>query len=393
MKEMLVVFLTIFTLAEAQFKCKNMDGKDVDWFAALKLPANIDVWNGRGFVYFDSTYKQFVLSENPLNSTKSAIGATLKQLYDSDPKTTAKIAYNDDCPGKEVDSGRGHSKGVAVFGLSGGFWLIHSVPNFPPPNKYDYPETGTKYAQSFLCLTLGIDNLEDISQYMRWSQVTPFITNMPEHFKLLAPHFEDVINKKSLGRSDTQFTLSLNFETLMHKKVNAFAKHKKFGADLWHDFIAPSLGTSMAVETWRNGAAKDVGTQCGLGSKNVYDVTSVNLFGLTYASSKDHSKWGVSMEESTPTVCIGDVNRQESQFKRGGGAVCIRDKDLWKAFKNSVGSFNDCGVVPEKKSSKSKDAKKEGKKAGKAGSKEKPEKKTKKTEKPEPKKKPTKANN
>ncbi|KAK6028479.1 deoxyribonuclease II [Ostertagia ostertagi] len=360
MWKIVVAIVAIACLVDAQFRCKNMNGKDVDWFVAVKLPANVDERKGRSFVYYDSSQSGWVMSKQPINSTDSAIGATLKQLYTSNDKTTFKIAYNDDCPGKQVDSGRGHSKGVAVFTIDSGFWLVHSVPNFPPPDKYDYPETGSKYAQSFICLSLDANYLEDISQYMRYSQVTPYITNLPKNFEIIAPYLVDVVNRKSLGRSDTRFTTSHDFETRGHKRIKAFAKHKKFGKDLWHDFIAPYLRTPMAVETWRNGAAKDVGTQCDDG-ENVYDVTSVKVLDKEYASSKDHSKWGVSMSESVPAVCIGDVNRQESQFKRGGGAVCIEDVTLWRTFRGSVNSFSDCGVVHEKKSSK--DAKKNGKNA------------------------------
>ncbi|KIH48191.1 hypothetical protein ANCDUO_21743 [Ancylostoma duodenale] len=116
----------------------------------------------------------------------------------------------------------------------------------------------------------------------------------------------------------------------------------------------------MSVETWRNGNAQDVGSQC---SKNkvhdvgitmlsetlycyyikVYDVEEVNLLGKPFPSSKDHSKWGVSMNVDKPAVCIGDVNRQVSQFNRGGGAVCIEDKKLWQAFHGSVAKYEKCG--------------------------------------------------
>ncbi|KAK5977538.1 Deoxyribonuclease II [Trichostrongylus colubriformis] len=362
-----IVLLAILAFAipvDARYRCKNMEGNDVDWYVAIKLPANIDERNGRSFAYFDSTQTGWVFSKQPINSTDSAIGATVNQLYNSDNGTTFKIAYNDDCPGKQVDSGRGHSKGVAVFNIESGFWLVHSVPNFPPPGKYDYPETGSKFAQSFVCLSLDANSLEDISQYMRYSQVTPFITNLPKNFETLAPHLVDVVNKKSLGRSDTRFTTSHDIETVGHKRVKFFAKHKKFGRDLWHDFIALYLRTPMAVETWRNGAAVNVGTQCDL--NNVYDITSVKVANKEFASSKDHSKWGVSMKESVPAVCIGDVNRQQSQFKRGGGAVCIEDAKLWRTFRGSVNSYLDCGEVQERKTSpKEKGKKFKGKKSGK----------------------------
>ncbi|RCN23944.1 deoxyribonuclease II [Ancylostoma caninum] len=337
----LLVFAALASYCSAKIGCKNMKGKDVDWFAAIKLP-NMDENKGFSFVYFDSTQSGWKKSPELINSTDSAIGATINQIYKSDKKRTFTVAYNDDCPGKDVDSGRGHSKGVALFDEKMGFWMLHSVPNFPPIDKYDYPESGSKYAQSFLCLSLDANFLPDIGEYMRFAQVTPFITNLPKYHEALAPVLMSVVNRKSLTRSDTIFTTIRGIQTVDGKKVKAFSKHKKSNFDLWNDFVALNLKTDMAVETWRNGAAKDVGTQCGTDRK-VFDITSVTIMNLGYSSSKDHSKWGVSMKEKVPVVCIGDVNRQQSQFKRGGGTVCIEDRKLWKTFYDSIGSYTDCG--------------------------------------------------
>ncbi|ETN79067.1 hypothetical protein NECAME_10069 [Necator americanus] len=125
--------------------------------------------------------------------------------------------------------------------------------------------------------------------------------------------------------------------------------------DLWYDLIAPDLKTPMAVETWRNGKGTKIRTKCNrIGVRpnsfliKVYNINLVKLPGKSFASTKDHSKWGVSTNETAPVVCIGDVNRQESQFKRGGGAVCVEDFKLWKTFYDSVGRYEDCRIQPRK---------------------------------------------
>ncbi|KAK6751106.1 hypothetical protein RB195_002838 [Necator americanus] len=345
MMHILMLLAAFASYTSAKISCKNMEGDDVDWFAAIKLPSNVDDTKGYSFVYYDSTQSGWVKSSKLINSTESAIGGTVNQIYQKDKEfgKTFKVAYNDDCPDLEEGHGRGHSKGVVLFDKETGFWMVHSVPRFPPIEKYDYPESGTKFAQSFLCLSFDANYLEDIGSYMRFAQVTPFIKRLATYFNALAPSLQDVIFKKSLTRKDTIFTSHRIIQTQGGKKVLAFSKHKKFSRDLWHDFIAPNLKTEMAVETWRNGGAKDVGTQCGAGT-NVYDINSVKILNMTYSSSKDHSKWGVSMNPKAPYVCIGDVNRQESQFKRGGGAVCIEDRKLWQTFYNSVGSYDDCNA-------------------------------------------------
>lgn len=46
----------------------------------------------------------------------------------------------------------------------GGVWLVHSVPHFPPHpfERYSYPNTGTPFGQSFLCLSLNLKNLNKV---------------------------------------------------------------------------------------------------------------------------------------------------------------------------------------------------------------------------------------
>lgn len=72
------------------------------------------------------------------------------------------IMYNDAHPGNKSDSHRGHAKGAAFFDGNTGFWLIHSVPKFPNPDKYDYPDSGYNNGQSFLCITLRTESLTNL---------------------------------------------------------------------------------------------------------------------------------------------------------------------------------------------------------------------------------------
>ncbi|KIH42945.1 deoxyribonuclease II, partial [Ancylostoma duodenale] len=132
MSTLYLLFVVFVTYADAKLGCKNMEGKDVDWFAAVKTPSGLDDTKGKSFAYFDSAQTGFKWSPKLINSTDSAIGATINQLYNIKKDTTFTIAYNDDSPDDKVNGYRAHSKGVAVFNKEVGFWMIHSVPNFPP---------------------------------------------------------------------------------------------------------------------------------------------------------------------------------------------------------------------------------------------------------------------
>ncbi|PIO52676.1 hypothetical protein TELCIR_26017, partial [Teladorsagia circumcincta] len=71
--------------------------------------------------------------------------------------------------------------------------------------------------------------LVEISRYMKYAQVTPFISNLPEDFKLLAPLLVDVLKKHSLGKADTIYSTVRHMKTYGHKKFTVFSKNKRFG--------------------------------------------------------------------------------------------------------------------------------------------------------------------
>ncbi|CAJ0915910.1 unnamed protein product, partial [Mesorhabditis belari] len=56
----------------------------------------------------------------------------------------------------------GHTKGTLFFDGQTGVWLVHSVPKFPPPDHYQYPDSGTDYGQTMLCMTFTYAQLKDI---------------------------------------------------------------------------------------------------------------------------------------------------------------------------------------------------------------------------------------
>jgi deoxyribonuclease-2 len=64
--------------------------------------------------------------------------------------------------------------------------------------------------------------------------------------------------------------------------------------------------------------------------------------GQSWTSTADHSKWVISSDSSQAYACIGDINRQLGQWKRGGGTYCIQDIGLWQAFKQIISDKDTC---------------------------------------------------
>lgn len=61
---------------------------------------------------------------------------------------------------------------------------------------------------------------------------------------------------------------------------------------------------------------------------------------ITWKETQDHSKWGVTI--SGNIACIGDINRQAGQRKRGGGTYCTDDRNLWSAFNAVIADKDSC---------------------------------------------------
>lgn len=129
--------------------------------------------------------KQWTLSERLINDTASMPGETLSFIYErKNDDNLLVMMYNDEPTNGKTDGTRGHTKGVVVANDISGFWLIHSVPKFPPAleeGHYDYPHTGTIYGQSFLCISFTGDQMAKVGKQLQF--------NEPHFYSSQVPHF------------------------------------------------------------------------------------------------------------------------------------------------------------------------------------------------------------
>ena len=332
------------------YSCKSVAGADVDWFYVYKLPTlgsakdGSLLVNGTAFLYADSKSNGWIQSIEGIDSPKSAIGLTLQQLFKAKNKKSHFYAlYNDENPlDNKTDTNRAHMKGGLIFDDISGLWLIHSVPLFPNSAKteYTYPDSGKRNGQSFLCITFSSAILDDIGKYLFVSQPSIYEQNFPTSYEHLYPNLDKVIKKKPFRKSPITTILSL--KSLKGTDFTGFSKHKKFAKDLYEDFVAQQLKTSLFVETWLNGP-NDMLSNC-TSNFSVYNLRSVKPFKYSFNNSKDHSKWAVGIDASDPWICIGDINRQISQRKRGGGTVCLNNANISMLYRLSVDRIECCSI-------------------------------------------------
>jgi len=338
--------------------CLDESGKTVDWFVILKSPhlsgnSNQQAASGAGYAYLDSNtvrnglvYTQHQLDQN----FDVSLGATLSVIYSTTGNQYGWFLYNDQPPGTSASpSGYGHLKGVMVYDQNAGFWLVHSTPRFPNApsrnNTYGYPGPQHTYGQSFLCINFDTQTLNMIASGLLVDKPYIFDSNNP--FQGSFPNIDSLLSGGSNFRTKTAIAGSLQTTSVKGTTFTVFYKNTKWNSDLYENLVQTTLKTGMMWETWMNGPTSNMMPSFCNSSSYAYNslnIRSVNISGITWLETQDHSKYGLSLSGSSAPniVCIGDINRQFSQATRGGGTVCQTNPDLWTAFFDIVSTVDTC---------------------------------------------------
>jgi deoxyribonuclease-2 len=244
---------------------------------------------------------------------------------------------NDQPPDEsDAPSTYAHLKGVLLFDQDNGLYLVHSAPHFPPDpstSGWSYPSSSAVYGQSFSCFSFSFDQLEQISQNLLIERPYVYASNFPAYAATVLPSLKKVIDGE-YDKTNTNRLAELN--TRGGQTVYHLAKSRSWGLDLYHDFVAPTFKGNVYSETWCLGTGT-LPSDCS-GSYEAHNILNVNFKGYAWKRTQDHSKWGLVGQ----TVCIGDINRQSGQLKRGGGTFCRTDVLFAAEIKNTIIDVEDC---------------------------------------------------
>ncbi|XP_044134886.1 deoxyribonuclease-2-alpha [Bufo gargarizans] len=330
-------------LCSAAISCYGDHGQPVDWFIVYKLP-HLDHTpeDGLKYMYQDSDSGGWVHGAALINSTESAVGSTLSQLYQSSKsKNVAYVLYNDQPPVNGSNAIRGHTKGVVLLDKKQGFWLVHSTPHFPPlsSQKYDWPSNAFKNGQSFICVTYPYAQFIEIGTQLLYNTITPYDSSIPSTFSDDLPDLMSAAMKKKVTKSPWNRQVTLT--SAGGKQFTSFAKDGRFGDDLYSGWVSEVLKSDLYVQFWLNSRGILL-SNCSL-TYHTYDVVTIS-FGssISYSSNKDHSKWCVTSSDSPGWACVGDMNRDLEEMQRGGGTLCSSDPRIWKSFKTLVSKYSTC---------------------------------------------------
>ncbi|XP_075062760.1 deoxyribonuclease-2-alpha [Mixophyes fleayi] len=330
-------------LCSAAISCYGDQGKPVDWFIAYKLPRQDHTpEGGMHYMYQDGNTGGWVRGSALMNSTKSAVGHTVDQLYKSSKsKDVAYVLYNDQPPMKMTNEVRGHTKGVILLDKDQGFWLVHSTPHFPPDSsrQYEWPSNAFHNGQSFICVTYPFAQFKEIGKQLLYSTITPYDSSVPDSFS------DDLVDLKSAAMKkevtappwNRQFTLT----SAGGKQFTSFAKHARFGDDLYSGWVSEALKSDLCVQFWLNSRGI-LPSNCSL-AYHTYDIQEISFSStIRFSSHIDHSKWCVTLSDTPGWACVGDMNRDKEEMQRGGGTVCSSDPTIWKSFRTLVSNYSKC---------------------------------------------------
>ncbi|XP_022055294.1 deoxyribonuclease-2-alpha [Acanthochromis polyacanthus] len=347
--------------------CYNDQGEAVDWFYIYKLPkehGRKSPIEGERYLLLEKGSEGWTDGKGTVNETTGALGRTVGQLYTQKKGTDlAYILYNDQKPSQDFDdrwadnsgNGGGHTKGVVLLDKNQGFWLVHSTPHFPPvqqEGQYYYPDSGMNNGQNFICVTYPLDRFQTIGEQLQINQPNVYDCDVPESLTSLVPALAAVCKKKHLSGQIYPHVkpVSNRSVTLTSKEGTnfiSFAKGSSFDNDLYHSWVAPTLQSDLLVQFWIRSRGI-LPSDCSQGWK-VLDITLIHPGQtFTFKTSQDHSKWAVSPKAAVQGsgggwVCVGDINRNEAEEKRGGGTVCLQDPVVWKAYRAAAMECEACG--------------------------------------------------
>ncbi|XP_060629815.2 deoxyribonuclease-2-beta isoform X2 [Anolis sagrei] len=307
--------------------CINQDGKPVDWYILYKFPKHMHYntsGTGLEYMFMDSLTPDWKQSEYFINMTESALGQTLQQLYQtykSKKNSTAYVIYNDGPPNKMNYSWtHGHSKGFLLLDQSQGFWVIHSIPEFPPfpEDGYGYPPSGKYNGQTVFCLSF---------QHNQFAEIELFnLQRLCVGSKMPPVPWKQRLTKLQSSQGEMLFS---------------FAKTHSDHEDIYAAWMAQTLQTDFLIESWQHKGHR-LFSNCSL-PYHVYNIKQIQTpWNSSFLSYYDHSKWCVSLKPEDQWTCIGDLNYAAQQAKRSGGFVCTQNQNIYKAFRSLVFSYYCC---------------------------------------------------
>ncbi|XP_039634762.1 deoxyribonuclease-2-beta-like [Perca fluviatilis] len=370
----LMVSLLCWSADGQRVTCRDETDEPVDWYIIYKAPRLNNIGTtGLEYLYIDSAGKkeETLDPQKLINHPEGVLANTLRPIFTTSMTDNfGFITYSDQPPGCNAFAEYGHSKGVVMMDKTTGVWLLHSLPQFPfkrDPEKF-WPRSGAANAQTFICVTFNYDQFQHIGQHLLDIAAFPFDHHIPTgfHDQLKQATEKDLEERprRDANQIKTQLLTSAGVTseglTGTRRQFRSFAKRKIdirtaggerilddniFDGDLYLA-IAERYQTHVRVQTWHS-----ENEACRSGKYEVIRIASLKAYLkninlgkrlVNWEAGNDHSKWCVGKDNNNDLICIADVNRAVTQYKRPGGGLCFRHKEASDLFKDVIAGTEEC---------------------------------------------------
>jgi hypothetical protein len=353
----IVPFLILGTrCADVINTCLDVHGKPVDWYIIFLLPLSsytetykLMKPNLINYGYFDNNSDKIeyfeldnqtfpplrMISEIGINGKSRKILKDKNYFFWNDDMTTENQS-------KSASNGKAHSKGALIYDHHSGVFLHHSLPRLPYRKedgtfKNQLPNNAGIYGQHFLCMSINKENSLKIVKTLDLINIPIILQNGPKDN--VDNNNEDVMNLLD-GKFNSKAPNSLitEVETKKGFKFRIFSKNRNFQNIPYDTEIPRYYKDGFFVETWSKPSR--INNICK-GEYQIINVDKVNFDNYyLFEKGSEHSKWAVSVNRDV--VCFGDLNRGETQRKRGGNVICSEHKNMSKILRKSIIKFDKC---------------------------------------------------
>lgn len=141
---------------------------------------------------------------------------------------------------------------MLLLDQEGGFWLVHSVPQFPAPassGAYSWPSNAHTYGQTLLCVSFPLAQFWKIGRQLTYTYPLVYDHKLDADFAQKVPYLKDVVKGHHVLHSPWNSSVTLTSKA--GDTFQSFAKYGKFGDDLYSGWLAEALGSNLQVQFWQ----------------------------------------------------------------------------------------------------------------------------------------------
>ncbi|CDW52383.1 Deoxyribonuclease (DNase) II [Trichuris trichiura] len=231
------------------------------------------------------------------------------------------------------------AKGVLGYTDTDGWWLTHSVGQWPDMTAAAYAAPAAGNAGLIVCLSLPFGSMRSWANVLKFED--PVIYYYQSATTSPATSIENINELNDLTQKSSPvvyppFVRGMTFTTAgTNGALTTFVgKASKAFIDIYSKYMGVLLQQSLIVWSDQSSKAKLPSSCTGKYKvENVKPAQTITVDSVAIKRSEDTSNWAVSKDAGTTAVfCVSDAIRTKAWKNMPGGVVCLQQQQLQTLF-------------------------------------------------------------